>query len=56
MGRSFDEFLRYLFLFIALICLSLVNATQPAETDNINSEGYLGEAPHGFAYLSRNIR
>jgi len=37
MGRSFDEFLRYLFLFIALICLSLINATQPGASDNTTS-------------------
>jgi len=56
MGRSFDEFLRYLFLFIALICLSLINATQPGDTDNASSASHLLEAPHGFVHISRYFR
>jgi len=56
MGRSFDEFLRYLFLFIALICLSLINATQPGETDNASSVGHLSGVTHGFVHISRNFR
>ena len=56
MGRSFDEFLRYLFLFIALICLSLINAAQPGDTDDRTFAGHLVDTHHGFVHVSRNFR
>jgi len=44
MGRSFDEFLRYLFLFIALICLSLINATPTGGASGGTSAGHVQES------------